>query len=74
LAGGEAAQKYLLSSFPSWLEAHAKATLTAGGRVQFSKMGWLDSLLIRKVGSVSEDMNTISVDEINKFVKILNQE
>lgn len=66
---GTRAEQQLADAFPSWLVAHSSGNYFAGGRVDFSKLGFLDRLIMKKVAGVSEDVDRLNPQEIERLVE-----
>ncbi len=62
----------LKSAFPEELGARAASKECFGGEFIFSKMNFLDKLIVKKVSKIDKDTSTISVDKIDKFAAAMN--
>ncbi|MFP4375580.1 MAG: flavodoxin domain-containing protein [Spirochaetales bacterium] len=70
---GSRAEQQLADAFPSWLVAHSSGNFYVGGKVDFSKLGFLDRLIMKKVAGVSEDVEKLKPEEIDRLVETVRR-
>jgi len=73
LYSGARAEAQLADNYPAWLVAHCRAKHFVGGRIRLSGLRRLDSFVLRRVGLVSEDIDTISDSSIDELVSSIEQ-
>lgn len=70
---GDTAQRELNNAFPQELVENAVAKEYFGGAFIFSKMGFLDKLITKKVAKTDQDASTISEERMNRFGQLMNK-
>jgi len=68
---GIRAEQQLADAFPAWLVAHSSGNFFVGGRVDFSNLGFLDRLVMKRVAGVSEDVDRLKPEEIGRLVTLV---
>lgn len=69
---GETAKEELNNAFPKELLASAIAKEYFGGEFIFSKMKFLDRLIVKKVSKIDKDTSNINMENINRFAQMIN--
>ncbi len=70
---GAIAESELNDAFPKELLAAAAAKDCFGGEFIFSKMNFLDKLIVKKVSKINKDTSNILTENINSFASIMNK-
>ncbi|NQT27817.1 flavodoxin [candidate division KSB1 bacterium] len=65
----ERAQEEFDNNYSDTLRDHATAKGIFGGAFDFEKMNFIAKAIVKKVGGVTESVNKISVESIDKFIK-----
>lgn len=60
-------------NFPLLVLDRAKSIVWLGGGVDFEKLHWIDKMITKKVMKITESMETIQHDNIDKIVAMCNQ-
>ncbi|AOM83018.1 flavodoxin domain-containing protein [Salisediminibacterium beveridgei] len=63
------AQLQFENSFPETLRSHATATAMPGGELQFSKMNYLQRMIVKKVTGTDQDQFTLDHQIIESFIQ-----
>jgi menaquinone-dependent protoporphyrinogen oxidase len=64
LLEGDQAREELNSNFPSWLRAHAFASLPLGGQLRVKNLKFIDRLITKRVAKQTEDVDTLDAAAI----------
>ena len=64
---GSKAEAQLAEAFPSWLLAHAFGAYHVGGRVNQSRLGFWDRLLVRRISGVRGDFDALRDQTIRQI-------
>lgn len=70
---GEMAETELNDAFPQELIKNAVVKEYFGGEFIFSRMGFLDKIITKKVAKTDQDTSTISEERINRFGQLMNK-
>ena len=73
MSEGETAEKQILSSFPKDLLSKALIKDSFGGKFDFSKLNFMEKMIVKKVAKVESDQSNISENKISQFVQILKE-
>ncbi len=68
LYDGEQAGDQIGANFPGWLLARAFGRYNVGGAVQFSRLRFIDRIIMKKVARVSSDLSDTHESEIDRIV------
>lgn len=68
LSEGSKAESQLADGVPAWLVAHSSGTYFVGGQIHLEGLGFLERLIIRKVGGVTDDVDRLNEDAISELV------
>jgi menaquinone-dependent protoporphyrinogen oxidase len=67
LYGEERAERQLADNFPPRLVAHSFGRYYVGGRVKLGELRWLDRVIMKRVGGVDHDVDTLNAGEIARL-------
>ena len=70
---GEAAKKQVTASFPEELLNSALVKESFGGRIELSKMSFMEKKIIKMVAKVEKDMTNVSESSMNQFAQVINE-
>ncbi|HVI39232.1 MAG TPA: flavodoxin domain-containing protein [Anaerovoracaceae bacterium] len=70
---GEAAKKQVTASFPEELLNSALVKESFGGKIDLSKMSFMEKKIIKIVAKVESDMTNVSESVMDQFVQIMNE-
>ena len=70
---GTRAEQQLADNFPPRLVAHSFGRYFPGGTVSFSRLRWIDRLLMKKVAGVTEDVDRRNAAEIERMAGDLRE-
>ena len=70
---GARAEAQLADNFPAWIVAQSRSHHFVGGRIEMSRLRRLDSFVLRRIGMVSKDVDTISVSAIDELTVAINR-
>ena len=73
MSEGETAEKQIHSSFPQELLNAALAKESFGGKFDFSKMNFMEKMIVKKVAKVESSQTNISDSAIGRLAQIMNQ-
>lgn len=73
MSEGEVAEKQIAASFPAALLSRSIAKENFGGKFDFSKMNFMEKVIVKKVAKVDSDSSSISEDAIEKFALAMNE-
>ncbi len=73
MSEGEAAEKQIAASFPESLRNIAVTKESFGGKFDFSKMNFMEKVIVKKVAKVDSDSSNISENMMEQFAQILNE-
>ena len=73
LYSGARAEAQLVDNYPAWLVAQSRANHFVGGRIRLAELRRIDSLVLRRVGLVSDDIDTISDSSIDELISSVEQ-
>lgn len=68
LYDGARAEQQLADNFPGLLVAHSFGHYFVGGRVAMERLKWLDRYLMKRVGGVDHDVDTMHPEEIERLI------
>jgi menaquinone-dependent protoporphyrinogen oxidase len=69
---GSEAETQLNMAFPAELSNTAAAKDVLGGEIIFSRMNFMDKLIVKKVAKIDKDWANISDEKISKFAQAMN--
>ncbi len=72
-AEGDTAKKQVESSFPQELLNNALAKESFGGKIQLSKMNFIEKKIIKAVAKLESDMSNVSESVMDRFAQIINE-
>jgi menaquinone-dependent protoporphyrinogen oxidase len=70
---GDTAKQQVESSFPQELLNAALAKESFGGKIQLSKMNFMEKKIIKVVAKVESDMSNVSESVMDRFAQIINE-
>jgi menaquinone-dependent protoporphyrinogen oxidase len=70
---GDTAKQQVESSFPQGLLNAALAKESFGGKIQFSKMNFMEKKIIKVVAKVESDKSNVSESVMDRFAQIINE-
>jgi len=70
---GGRAERQLADNFPARLVAHSFGRYYVGGKVEVSRLRWLDRLIMKRVAGIEEDVDRTKPEEIRRLVDDLVQ-
>jgi menaquinone-dependent protoporphyrinogen oxidase len=73
MSEGDEAKKQLEASFPQALLDASLAKESLGGKIEVSKMNFIERKIIKAVAKMESDMTNVSESRINQFAQILNE-
>ena len=73
MSEGELAEKQVLSSFPQGLMDTALVKDSFGGKFDFTKLNFMEKMIVKKVAKIESDQSNISENKINDFAQILKE-
>ncbi len=71
---GEEEEKQLRNIFPEELTRHAQELVSFGGKFDFSKLNFLEKVVIKKVAKVTTDIEDLRFDAIEALAERINAE
>ena len=66
---GESAEMEMQTAFPDWLLAHAFSSVLPGGQIRFSRLSFLDRLLVRAVHPVRGDLSRLRPEALDELAR-----
>lgn len=66
---GQVAKDQLKNAFPEKLHQYSKAEAIMGGEFNFSRMNFLEKMVVKKVARVNESVSTLDSKAIEKFAR-----
>lgn len=69
---GNTLEKEIKENFPDKLIARSKSTIHFGGEFIFSKMSFMEKLIVKKVSGITTDKSDIRHGNIKGFAEIFN--
>lgn len=73
MSEGEESKKLITSSFPKELLSEALTIDNFGGKFDFSKMNFMEKIIVKKVAKIDSDTSNLSESKINQFAQIMNE-
>lgn len=70
---GDTAKKQVESAFPQELLNTALVKESFGGKIQLSKMNFLEKKIIKAVAKLDSDMSNVSESVMDRFAQIMNE-
>jgi menaquinone-dependent protoporphyrinogen oxidase len=72
-AEGDTAKKQVETSFPQELLDSALVKESFGGKIQISKMNFIEKKIIKAVSKLESDMSNVSESVMDRFAQIINE-
>lgn len=72
-AEGDTAKQQVESSFPQELLGTALAKESFGGKIQLSKMNFMEKKIIKMVAKLESDMSNVSESAMDRFAQTINE-
>ena len=69
----EKAQEQFDNNYSEILRKHSTANGILGGEFLFEKMNFIEKYLIQKISGVKTTISKIKTNEINRFIKKINE-
>lgn len=73
MSEGDTAKKQLEASYPQELLGSALAKESFGGKIEISKMNFMEKKIIKMIAKTESDMSNVSEELIDQFARSMNE-